>query len=101
MERGSSLRILEGGLSKLSTDEEDDLIFPNISLSLSLSLSLIWLSEVWKREKGEGGSYYLRRGSVIKEERESYSTHFCFFFLLDWNWYTGMGQEVNSNSSPV
>ena len=42
MERGSSLKILEVGLSnsKLSSDEvEAPLIFPNISLSLSLSLS--------------------------------------------------------------
>jgi hypothetical protein len=30
MERGSSLKILEGGLSKLSGDEDDALILPNI-----------------------------------------------------------------------
>jgi hypothetical protein len=30
MERGSSLKSLEGGLSKLSGDEEEDLILPNI-----------------------------------------------------------------------
>ena len=37
MERESSLRSLEGGLCKLSNEEDEDLIFPNISLSLSLN----------------------------------------------------------------
>lgn len=76
MERGSSLNSLEGGRCKLSGDEDDALILPNI---LSLSLSCC---QIGKRDKPLGSSLQeglsvTREGSKKSGNRTLHDSAFC------------------------